>query len=46
MGEELVERAGLGRSLENFHLLLGSSVMAWGPGPRGGREAQREKVAL
>lgn len=40
--EERSERAGLGRSLENFHLLLGSSVMAWGPGPRGGGCLKRE----
>lgn len=37
------ERAGLGRGLEKFHLLLGSSVMAWGLGPRGGRVSRERR---
>lgn len=43
MGEERVRGRGWGRSLENFHLLLGSSVMAWGPGPRGGRVSEERR---
>lgn len=41
--EERVRGRGWGRSLENFHLLLGSSVMAWGPGPRGGRVSKERR---